>query len=89
MTAISWSSLKKIKFSNVGRIRVVVGASAICLGWMEYLSPSVSSKWDWIKRLAMQAFGESGFISLLMVIGFLFIAWALIDAVVSLKGENK
>ena len=87
--AISPSTNRRnFKFSKAGRIRVVVGSLAICLGWMEYITPSTSTKLEWLRRLAIQEFGESGYVVVLILIGLFFILWAGIDAVFS-KEEEK
>jgi len=49
------------------------------MGWMEYLEPLpwVSAKWEWLRRLAIQIVGANGYPVLLVLIGLLFIAWAV------------
>lgn len=83
-------SLLGFKLSHAGRIRVVVGASAICLGWMEYLMPSTStsSRLDWLKKLTNQMLGDAGFFILLSCVGTILIGWAIVDAMYS-KTTNK
>lgn len=67
------------KLSDSGRAQIAIGALAICMGWMEYMEPSpwVSARWGWLRRLAIQVVGEQEYAVLLVLIGLLFIAWAV------------
>jgi hypothetical protein len=84
----SSTNRRNFKFSKAGRIRVVVGSFAICLGWMEYITPSTSTKFEWLRRLAIQALGESGYVLVLILIGLFSVSWAVIDAELSRREEK-
>lgn len=80
--------MTNFKLSSAGRIRIVVGVGALCLGWMEYFFPSTSVKWGWLKNLAQMKFGDNGYIALLVFIGLIFIGWAIVEALYK-KGESE
>ena len=80
--------MANFRLSNAGRIRIVVGVGAISLGWMEYITPSTSAKWEWLRRLAIQTLGETGYVAVLMLIGLVFIAWGIVEAIF-LKREKQ
>lgn len=70
------------------KIRFVVGCFAICLASMEYLSPTTSGKWLWLKEALNNILGEHGYVLFLVVIGLLFIINSAIEFFTK-KGVNK
>lgn len=72
--------------NTINRIRIVIGAMSVCLGWMEYLAPSQpSGKWGALHRFVLSTTGEEGYAITLLMLGILLIAWSVVGCLVDWK----
>ena len=79
-----------MKIENSKRLSIVLAASLICLGLMQWFDPSQSSmRWKWLQDLTNSLFGEHGHAKALIFSGAIWLVWSLVSIVNSSKGEKQ
>lgn len=90
MTKLPSKNKRKYELSAAGRFQMMIGLGFLCLGWMEYLSPSApSGKWAWLENLLIRYIGPYGFLAALVMVGIFLTLSSIFKMIKTSKEETK